>query len=158
MQTACDLSGNVFEAGGSMLSCLSPPISAIFLMGSHAPHHAPCAGRRCHVLRCDTVPLAGAFWARGTHQAALITLVSGFIVGAHLASHRTLHYCRACELLTVLAFGCGRVAGRDGLAVPAPARREAEERSVARVVHRAPHEARAADAIVLHQRDLPTGG
>jgi hypothetical protein len=64
------------------------------------------------------VPLAGAFWARGTHQAALITLVSGFIVGVHLASHHTLHYCRACELLMVLAFGCGRVAGRDAGFLP----------------------------------------
>jgi hypothetical protein len=38
-----------------MLACLSPPISAIFVMG--------------------------AFWARGTHQAAFITLVSGFCIG-----------------------------------------------------------------------------
>ena len=47
--------GNVFEAVNATLACLSPPISAVFVLG--------------------------ALWPRGTQQACLATLVVGFATG-----------------------------------------------------------------------------
>ncbi len=47
---------SIFEGINAMIACLAPPITAVFLWG--------------------------VFWPRGTSRAALVTLVSGFLLGA----------------------------------------------------------------------------
>ena len=53
--TLGDQFGGIFVGVNAMISCLSPPITVVFLMG--------------------------ALWRRGTHQAAQTTLVLGFVIG-----------------------------------------------------------------------------
>jgi SSS family solute:Na+ symporter len=47
---------SIFTGLNAMIACLAPPITAVFLWG--------------------------VFWPRGTQQAALVTLVGGFVLGA----------------------------------------------------------------------------
>lgn len=47
--------GGIFAGLNQMIACLAPPITAVFLLG--------------------------VFWRRGTHQAALATLIGGFAIG-----------------------------------------------------------------------------
>lgn len=47
--------GGIFEGVNHMIGCLAPPISTVFLLG--------------------------VFWPRGTRQAALTTLIGGFVLG-----------------------------------------------------------------------------
>jgi len=48
--------GGIFKGLNHMIACLAPPITAVFLFG--------------------------VFWRRGTQQAALVTLLGGFLMGA----------------------------------------------------------------------------
>lgn len=48
--------GGIFKGVNQMIGCLAPPISTVFIFG--------------------------VFWARGTQQAALVTLIGGFALGA----------------------------------------------------------------------------